>query len=72
MKIIFAVFFLLIQAVGWPQAQTAKKSTPVKHGQSNPVLNANFPDPTVIKAAGKYYAYATQGEVNGQRRKKTG
>jgi hypothetical protein len=26
---------------------------------TNPVLNSNFPDPTVIQANGKYYAYAT-------------
>lgn len=27
---------------------------------TNPVLNRNFPDPTVIRANGRYYAYATQ------------
>lgn len=33
---------------------------------SNPVLDENFPDPTVIRATdGFYYAYATQGELNG-------
>ena len=33
----------------------------------NPVLNKDFPDPTVIKAAdGKYYAYATQGDDKGK------
>ncbi len=31
---------------------------------NNPVFDQNFPDPTVIKAAGKYYAYATQSTVN--------
>lgn len=40
------------------------------YGQSqktyqNPVLDRNFPDPTVIKAPdGYFYAYATQGKVN--------
>jgi arabinan endo-1,5-alpha-L-arabinosidase len=34
---------------------------------TNPVLDSNFPDPTLIKASdGYYYAYATQGEVRGQ------
>ena len=34
---------------------------------SNPVLDADFPDPAVIKAAdGYYYAYATQSEVGGK------
>ena len=33
---------------------------------SNPVLDDNFPDPTVIRATdGWYYAYATQGERDG-------
>lgn len=31
----------------------------------NPVLNQDFPDPTIINANGKYYAYATNTEVNG-------
>jgi arabinan endo-1,5-alpha-L-arabinosidase len=33
---------------------------------TNPVLDADFPDPTVIRASdGTYYAYATQGERDG-------
>jgi arabinan endo-1,5-alpha-L-arabinosidase len=32
----------------------------------NPVLNSDFPDPTVIYADGKYYAYATQTRLNGK------
>jgi len=32
----------------------------------NPVLNQNFPDPTVIRANGKYYAYATNSSINGK------
>ncbi|RVU02433.1 glycoside hydrolase [Mucilaginibacter limnophilus] len=31
---------------------------------NNPVIDADFPDPTVIRANGYYYAYATQGESN--------
>lgn len=34
---------------------------------SNPVLDQNFPDPTVIKAPdGYYYAYATNTSINGE------
>lgn len=33
----------------------------------NPVLDADFPDPTVIKATdGKFYAYGTQTKINGK------
>ena len=33
---------------------------------ANPVLDADFPDPTVVRASdGAYYAYATQGERDG-------
>lgn len=31
----------------------------------NPVLHHDFPDPTVINVAGKYYGYATNSVVNG-------
>ena len=31
----------------------------------NPVMDKDFPDPTVIYVNGKYYAYATQSSVNG-------
>jgi hypothetical protein len=34
---------------------------------ANPVLDADFPDPAVIKAPdGFYYAYATQTEIGGK------
>lgn len=33
---------------------------------TNPVLDQNFPDPTVIRAEGKYYAYATNSSVDGK------
>lgn len=34
---------------------------------ANPVLDRDFPDPTVLKASdGWYYAYATQGKVDGR------
>lgn len=32
----------------------------------NPVLDHDFPDPTVINVNGKYYAYATNSVVNGK------
>ena len=32
----------------------------------NPVINHDFPDPAVIKANGKYYAYATNSVVKGK------
>ena len=32
----------------------------------NPVLNHDFPDPTVINVNGKYYGYATNSVVNGK------
>lgn len=32
----------------------------------NPVLDLDFPDPTVIRANGRYYAYATQAKYNGR------
>ncbi|MDQ2719460.1 MAG: family 43 glycosylhydrolase [Bacteroidota bacterium] len=32
----------------------------------DPVLDADFPDPTVINADGNYYAYSTQGRHDGK------
>lgn len=38
-----------------------------KNSYTNPVLDKNFPDPTVIEAAdGYYYAYATNASINGK------
>ncbi len=34
--------------------------------QQNPVINKDFPDPTVIEYQGVYYAYATQGKFEGK------
>ncbi len=34
--------------------------------QQNPVIDKNFPDPTVIEYGGVYYAYATQGMLDGK------
>ena len=33
---------------------------------SNPVIDRDYADPTVIRANGKYYAYATQGNWDGK------
>lgn len=33
---------------------------------TNPVLDMDFPDPTVINVHGKYFAYATNGSYNGK------
>ena len=35
-------------------------------GIHNPVLNVNFPDPTVINVNGNYYAYATRSTYQGR------
>ncbi|TWI87007.1 glycoside hydrolase family 43 protein [Chitinophaga japonensis] len=39
---------------------------PADTGIVNPVLDTDFPDPTVIRANGKYYAYATQTRRDGR------
>ncbi len=58
---------LMIALVGCSVAGCATSSEPATAAIANPVLDANFPDPTLIKARdGFYYAYATQGEVDGK------
>ena len=42
---------------------TITKNDADKH---NPVLNINFPDPTVINVNGNYYAYATRSSYEGR------
>ena len=42
---------------------------PFCYGQnkiSNPVFNVNFPDPTIIRVNDTYYAYATNGSIEGK------
>lgn len=46
-----------------PKAERAGEHN---HALINPVLNQDFPDPTVIRAGGKYYVYGTQTMVNGK------
>lgn len=58
---------LMIALAGFSVAGCATSGQPAPAMIANPVLDANFPDPTLIKARdGFYYAYATQGEVGGQ------
>ena len=48
------------------RSQAAKPSR-VPSTYTNPIYNEDFPDPTVIRASdGFFYAYATQGIVNGK------
>jgi len=63
-------FFLLSACTGVRQSEklTVPDPEPVQQGVfSNPVLDINFPDPTVIKAPdGAYYVYATNSSVHGK------
>ena len=59
--LLFSVHFLFITGIANAQ-QTRVKSKEGAQYYSNPILNKDFADPTVIRPAnGKYYAYATQG-----------
>ena len=54
--------FLGLGSCAAPLARSSTEATYI-----NPVLDADFPDPTVIKAPdGYYYAYATQTKRNGR------
>ena len=53
--------FLFITGIANAQQTRVKSKEGAQH-YSNPILNRDFADPTVIRTAnGKYYAYATQG-----------
>ncbi len=67
------------QQFTWNADGTPNFGTPVAEGvrlpypsgprniaATNPVLDIDFPDPTVINVNGTYYAYATQGNYNGK------
>ena len=46
---------------------TSARHEPVRATYQNPVLDSDFPDPAVLRAAdGFYYVYATQGEHDGR------
>jgi arabinan endo-1,5-alpha-L-arabinosidase len=54
-------------AVAQSQRRASQATSKQRVSFTNPVLDADFPDPTVIRAAdGLYYAYATQGNVGGR------
>jgi len=44
----------------------SKETTSLPKEISNPVINTDFPDPTIIKVNGTYYAYATQTGTAGK------
>ena len=68
MKITIAMKNSAITAALLLLAGCATSTAPEKPAAiTNPVIDANFPDPAAIKAAdGYYYVYATQGEVAGK------
>jgi arabinan endo-1,5-alpha-L-arabinosidase len=54
-------------SLGLGSCATPIAQAPVAATFANPVLDGDFPDPTVIRAPdGSYYAYATQSERNGR------
>lgn len=62
------LFIAVIFAVA-PAPVFAQKAAVVKSSETflNPILNADFPDPTLIRASdGHFYAYATQAVINGK------
>lgn len=59
----------LVFALALPACVPPVPGTPAAEAATytNPVLDRDFPDPTVIRAAdGTYYAYATQGDHEGR------
>lgn len=63
-------FFLSLSAVAFfalGSCAEPRLRTPVTASYANPVIDADFPDPTVIKASdGHYYGYATQTQPDGK------
>ncbi|MDP8993618.1 MAG: glycoside hydrolase family 43 protein [Pseudomonadota bacterium] len=56
----------LLAGCSLPAAQMPAAAPLAEARYVNPVLDADFPDPTVLRASdGFYYAYATQSEVEG-------
>ena len=59
--------FLALAAVAFLASCATPAGTRPEASVANPVLDADFPDPTVIKAPdGLYYAYATQTQRDGR------
>ena len=64
-------FACVLAAAPLAVAQSKRRAGPAASQQrlsyANPVFDADFPDPTVIRAAdGLYYAYATQTNRGGR------
>src|SRR5687768_2232256 len=56
-----------VAALALSSCATPLSHSPVTGNYTNPVLDADFPDPVVVKAPdGFYYAYATQTEIAGK------
>jgi arabinan endo-1,5-alpha-L-arabinosidase len=63
-RILVAFALASLAFVGGP---TAARRAPGQTTYANPVLDSDFPDPTVIRAPnGLYYGYATQTQRNGR------
>lgn len=55
---------VILWACSTPSATVSRQ--PPAGVPANPVLNHDFPDPTVVFAGGRYYAYATQSGWDGK------
>lgn len=74
MNYIIRVFFYLYILIGLQACQNLVKKSEsnlsdekLERVFDNPIINRNFPDPTVIKAEnGYYYAYATNTKIDGE------
>lgn len=55
-KLLFAVLLTLFVIPGWLAVTTTVRAA---SSYQNPVIQTDFPDPDIIQAGGKYYAYAT-------------
>lgn len=66
MKLITLLLLVGINGCSSSGVTTPVNEPPQDTGITNPVLDKDFPDPTVIHAGGKYYAYATQTLYQGR------
>lgn len=61
------IAFAFVASIGLSGCANVPAQEPRSATYTNPVIDADFPDPTVIKAVdGNYYAYATQTERDGR------
>ncbi len=63
---IYCLFAFLFTCVGLSHLQAQPPSRSHRAVTANPVIDADFPDPTVIRVNDVYYAYATQATRNGR------